>query len=235
MTLILQAKKRSEIGKKIKHVRNQGFIPGILYGHNVQNVNLSVPFAQFRKIYQQAGESTLVDLKVDDAESPVKVIIQDVQRDPVKGEILHVDFHQVNMREKLHAHITLKFTGIAPALKNFDGVLVTGKSEIEVHCLPSDLVHEIEVDLSSLKQLNDAIHIKDLIVPSGIEILDAASDIIVSVTESKTEKEAETMAQAPVAEVKVEPELVGKKEKEAEEADGEAEEKGGAEEKSQKE
>ena len=216
MTLQLRVNKREEKGKKNTKLREDGKIPAVLYGHKVKNINLSVMGNEFRKIYKQAGESTLVDLSLENEKIPIKVIIQDVQRDPVREDFLHIDFHQVNMKEKLHTHINLSLVGEAPAVKAFGAVLVTNKYSIEVKCLPSDLVSEIPVDLSSLKNLEDSLRIKDLKIPKEIEVLDNPDEIVVIVTESKTEKEAEKMAQAPV-EAKVEPEVIGKKEKEAEE------------------
>lgn len=221
MTILLNVKKRIEKKKKVDGLRSEGYIPAVLYGHKVENVNLSVSVGDFNKLYKLAGESTLIDLNIDESSKPVKVIIQDVQVDAVKRNFLHIDFHQVNMKEKLHTHIGLVFTGEAYAVKNFGGVLVTNKDTIEVKCLPTDLVSEITVDLSSLKNLEDTIRIKNLIIPRTIEVLDNPDEIVAIVSESKTEKDAATMTQAPT-DVKVEPEVIGKKEKEEAVKSGEA-------------
>ncbi len=220
MTISLNVKKRTETKKKTSQLRKRGAIPAVVYGHKVDNLNVSVLENEFKKVYKAAGESTLVDLLVESSVNPVKVIIQDVQLDPVVGNYLHVDFHQVNMKEKLHTNISLKFIGEAPAVKSSGGVLITNKNSIEVKCLPADLIHEIEVDLFPLKNLEDVIRVKDLKVPKIIEVLDLPDEIVAIVTESKTEKEAEA-SNVPV-ETKVEPEVIGKNEKESADAKGEA-------------
>lgn len=220
MTISLNVKKRIETKKKTSHLRKRGVIPAVVYGHKIDNLNISVLESEFRKVYNAAGESTLIDLLVENAAHPVKVIIQDVQLHPVMGDYLHVDFHQVNMKEKLHTNISLKFVGEAPAVKSSGGVLITNKNSIEVKCLPTDLIHEIEVDLSHLKKLEDSIRVKDLNVPKTIEVLDLSDEIVAIVTESKTEKEAEA-TNVPV-DTKIEPEVIGKKEKESADAEGDA-------------
>lgn len=224
MTLKLHVQKRTLAGKKVKTLRKHGKIPAVLYGHKIENINLEISRGDFLRIFKMAGESTLIDLAVAGEKDPVKVIIQDVQPDPLRGDFLHVDFHQVNMKEKLHTHIKLKFIGEAPAVKGFGGVLVTNKNSLEVKCLPGDLVSEIEVDLSALKSLEDSIRVGSLHIPKGIEVFDQPEDMVVIVTESKTEKEAEAMKAAPT-EAKVEPEVIGKKEKEGEGAATDAESK----------
>ncbi len=219
MTISLNVKKRSETKKKTSQLRKRGVIPAVVYGHKVNNWNISVLESEFKKVYKAAGESTLIDLLVENA-APVRVIIQDVQLHPVMGDYMHVDFHQVNMKEKLHTNISLKFVGEAPAVKSSGGVLITNKNSIEVKCLPADLIHEIEVDLSHLKNLEDSIRVKDLNVPKTIEVLDLSDEVVAIVTESKTEKEAEAVS-VPV-DTKVEPEVIGKKEKESADAEGDS-------------
>lgn len=194
--LRLHASIRQETGKQVERIRERGKVPAVLYGHKVKPVSLALDASVFEKIYQAAGESTLVDLVVGEAE-PVKVLIQDRQCDPVSSHCIHVDFYQVNMKEKIHAHIHLKFINEAPAVKTFSGILVTSLDEVEVKCLPLDLVHEIEVDLSSLKTFDDIIHVKDLTIPAGLEVLNVPDDVVALVQEPR-EEEASTAA-APEA------------------------------------
>lgn len=214
MNLVLNVKQRNAIGKKVDVIRKSGYIPGVIYGHKIKNANVSVSVNEFIKIYDKAGESTLIDLNVEGVSEPLKVIIQEVQRDSVKQKFLHVDFYQVNMHEKIHAHISLVFKGEALAVKNFGGVIVTNKNSLEVKCLPADLVHEIFLELSSLENLNDAIRVKDIQVPKGIEVLDNPDEIVVNVSESRTEQEAATITET--SEAQLEPQVVGKKEKKEE-------------------
>lgn len=195
--LQLKVKTRTEVGKKVRNLRTSGKIPAVLYGHGVANAALTVDEAAFQKVFGQAGESTLIDLALDDG-SAVKVLIQQVQLDPLSNQITHIDFHQVRMDEKIHAQIELKFVGEAPAIKELSAVLVTSLHSLEVECLPGDLVHEIDVDLSGLKTFEDAIHISDITAPKGIKILNHPEDMVVAVQEPRSEKELEVAAPAPV-------------------------------------
>lgn len=201
--LTLSVQTRKELKKSVKKIREQGQIPAVLYGHNVKPRNLAVAYTPFQKIYQQAGESTLIDVTVD-KEKPVKVLIQEVQYDPVKSRIIHVDFHQVRMDEKITAAIPIKFVDEAPAVKELGGTLVTNLHEIKVKCLPNDLIHEIEVDISSLKTFDDLIHVKELKIPGTIEILENSDEVVASVTPPRSEEELKELEQAPKAVVEAE-------------------------------
>ena len=146
----------------------------------------------FERVYKAAGESTLIDLTIDGSE-PVKVLIQDVQRDPIKDRFIHVDLHQIRMDEELDVDVELKFVGEAPAVKELSAILVTPLSSIEVKCLPKDLVHQIEVDLSNLKQFDDAIHISDITVPAGLQVMNSPEDVVALVQEPRKEEELEKL------------------------------------------
>lgn len=196
--LKLAAKTREVVGKKVEALRKQGKIPAVLYGHNVKPVNLVVDYPAFEKIYREAGESTLVDLVIDDKE-PVKVLIQDHQLDPRTNQFIHVDLHQIRMDEKLHTDIILEFIGESPAVKGYGGILVTNLDHVEVECLPKDLVHEIKVDLSALKTFEDSIHISDIEIPAGITILNDPEDMVALVQPPRTEKELDDLQSKPAA------------------------------------
>ena len=192
----LDAQQRDIIGKKVKTIRAQGITPGVLYGHGIENILLSIPTKTLEKVYKQAGESTLLDLTVDGKDQR-KVIIQDVQYDNVKGNIIHIDLHEVKMTEKLTTEIPLKFIGESKAVKELGGVFVANMDHLKVECLPGDLVHEIEVDISSLIDFESAIHIKDIKTPKGMEILDNADEVVAVVAPPRAEEE---IAAAPPAE-----------------------------------
>ncbi|KKQ56860.1 MAG: 50S ribosomal protein L25 [Parcubacteria group bacterium GW2011_GWA2_38_13] len=185
-TLLLKVQKREATKKKLNALREKEIVPAVIYGHKIKNTNVQVFMNDFIKVHRVAGESTLFDLVVND-EKPVKVIIKDVQRDPIKGDVVHIDFHQVSMTEKLQAQIPLRFIGIAPAIKTFGGVFVTQKEAISVKCLPQDLVTDIEVDVTSIVNLEDSIKIKNIKVPEKIEVLDDSEDIVAAVIVTKEE------------------------------------------------
>ncbi|MFH1598341.1 MAG: 50S ribosomal protein L25 [Patescibacteria group bacterium] len=214
----LKASQREETGKKVSNLRSSGKMPAVLYGHKVKNINLVINYVDFTDTYQRAGESTLVDLIIDD-KKPVKVLIQEVQADTVSGQLVHADFHQVRMDEKITTEIGIKFEGEALAEKELDGILVKNFDKIKVECLPQYLIHEVTVDVSSLKTFEDEIKIKDLSVPKEINVLDSADEIVAHVLPPKSEEELQKELEGEVEEKvdEVEVEEKGK----AEEGDGE--------------
>lgn len=196
-SLTLDVQKREFTGKKVATVRAGGLIPAVVYGHGSPATHLSVPYNVFEKLYRQAGESTLVDLVID-AGGKVTTLIQDVQKDPVTDRFIHVDFYEVTMTEKLTASVLIKFTGIAPAVKELGGTLVKNITEVEVRCLPGDLIHEIEVPLGSLATFEETITIADLTRPFGVEILGTQDTIVVTVAPPISEEELKKLEEKPV-------------------------------------
>lgn len=197
MTLKLNAVIRTRLGKKSDEVRAEGKIPAVVYGHNTENINLEMNAIEFEKALKEAGESTIIDLAIDGKE-PIKTIISEVQYEPVRGRITHADLRQVNMKEKLHANVPVEFIGESKAVKEEGGIIVHNISEVEIKCLPTDLIHEIKVDISKLATLDDVITVADLKVPATVEILHhELEDVVAMVTRVKEEKE-EPVVVAPV-------------------------------------
>jgi large subunit ribosomal protein L25 len=192
----LTAQKREVQGKKVKALRKQGKIPAVLYGHQIEPINLTIDMLPLEKTYAAAGESTLVDLTIGQGE-PVKVLIHDVQFDHITNKITHADLYQVRMDEKISTEITLKFVGEAPAVKELSGILVTNIHSLKVECLPQYLVHEIEVDLSSLKTLEDAIHVKDIKIPEGMTTHHDLNDAVILIQAPRSDKEMEDLQTKP--------------------------------------
>lgn len=188
--LILAAKNRTLVGKKVNQLRRSGDLPAVLYGKEIKTQNLTLNEKEFQKIFQKAGTTTLVNLTVEDGK-PVKVLIHEPQFNPINDKIIHTDFYQVKMSEKIHAEIPLKFVGEAPAVKELDGNLITNKTTLAVECLPDDLVSEIEIDISKLKTFEDFIHIKDIKVPEKITVLAEAEEVVALVEAPRTEEELE--------------------------------------------
>ena len=199
-TIILEVEAREKVGRIANFLRKGNLIPAVLFGHNIKNQNLTVPKKAFLAAYKAAGESTLVDLKINNGQ-PVKVLIHDLQTEPLTGEITHVDFYEVSMSEKLEAEIMFNFIGESPAVKSLGGILVKSADHIKVKCLPGDLVHKIDVDLGMLRNFGDAIRIKDIKFPHGIEVLGNGEDAIATVTEPISEEELKAMEEKPVADV----------------------------------
>jgi large subunit ribosomal protein L25 len=202
---IIKAENRELQGKKVKILREKDFIPAVLYGHDIKNQNLSVKKNDFLKVYAQAGESQLIDLQIAEAK-PVKILIHDLQMNPIKNEINHIDFYQIREDEEIHANVKLEFVGEAPAVKELGGVLVKNFDELEIECLPKDLelISQIKVDLSGLKTFNDVVYVKDLQVPAQIKILSLPDEVVALVTEIAEEKTEVAKAIAEIEVVKKE-------------------------------
>lgn len=204
----LQVEKRETLGKGVRSLRRKGQIPAELYGHGVANLHLSVNSKDFEKLYKEAGENTVINVKVDGATRPV--LIHDVQFHPLTDEIRTVDFYEVRMDEETKIPVPLEFVGVSPAVSDLHGVIIKAMNEIEVEALPGDIPSEIKVDLSKLTELNQSIYVKDLVVTGKFKFTVDPSTVIVTVREPAPEEEV------PVAEVKPEEVVVETEEKKAE-------------------
>lgn len=197
----LTVKEREKLGKGVKILRRDGFLPAELYGHGLPNTHLAVSRKEFEKIFKESGESTVINLLLGNEKRPA--LVHEVQKDFLTDEIVHIDFYQVRMDEKIEAHIPLEFIGEAPAVKEFGGILNKTISEIEVEALPGNLPKHFEVDLSGLKELNQSFYVSDLKVPNGVEILVEPKTVIVTVTPPLEEEKIEA-APVDVSAIKVE-------------------------------
>lgn len=180
----------------------QGYVPAELYGHGMTNQHLKIPYNDFAGVFTSAGESALVDVVVDD-QKPVKVLIKEVQIDPVKDTFVHADLYHIRMDEEITTDIPLYFVGESPAVKEKGGILVKHTDKIEVRCLPKDLVHEIEVDITLLKEFGDAFLVEDLVIPKGIHILVDGKVNVISVAEPRKMEEKEVSAEEPAEEKEI--------------------------------
>ncbi len=184
----LHAKVRDLIGKAAKRLRENGEIPAVLYGKKKDNQNLSIAMHDFRKLYTEAGTSSIVLLDIKD-NGTKNVLVQDIDFDPLTNAPRHIDFYEVSMTEKITTSIPLHFVGDSVAVIEQSGTLVTNKDEVEVECLPADLPHEIEVDISVLTDFEAAIHVSDLKVGAGVEIKDDPEEMIATVEPPRSEEE----------------------------------------------
>lgn len=225
--LQLSASLRTATGrKKLDSLRQSGKIPAVLYGHRVETRSLVMPKNDFLKLYQRVRGSQLIDLVVDQG-APIKAIVQTVQIDPLTDEPLHVDFHQVNLKEKITATIKLRFTGVAPAVKEGGGVLMTNLNELTVSCLPQDLISEITIDIARLKTFDDYLHVKDLPMPSGVTPQARLDEVVAHVVPPRSEEELKALDQQPTV-ASAEVPVVGKEEQAHEEGAAQPAAGGGA-------
>lgn len=185
---VLNVKPRDRAEKKANSLRRNGLLPVVLYGKDVKNASIAVNEKDFNRLFKVAGGNTIVLIKEEGKEDR-NILIQDVERHPVTGRILHADFYQVKMTEKITAEVPLHFVGDSKAVREMDGSLITNRSEVEVECLPGDLPHEIEVSIEPLDDFEKSIHIKDLVVPSGVTILDDPEETVAAVEPPRSEEE----------------------------------------------
>lgn len=200
MIYALSAKPRTKMGKRSKDELAEMRVPAVMYGSGVSNQNVSVPRSEFLKVLKQAGYSSLVDITVGDS-APVKAVIKEVQVDPLTLDPLHVDFHQVRMDQEMEAKIPLVFVGDSKAVKVDAGTLIKSLDEIEVRCLPANLPHELEVDLSKLATFDDAITVADIKLPAGVEIVGDPTLTIATVQRPLTEEELKKLEESQVGDV----------------------------------
>jgi len=150
---------------------NQEEIPAVIYGPKSKNQNLTINYKNFEKAYKAVGESTLIDLTVDDKDT-IKVLVHDVQHNPLNGNYIHVDFYQLDMTKKTQVEVTINLLGSDQIEKNTGGEVIANLDKIIVECLPKDLIKEIEFDASKyLKELDDTILAKDINLPEGLELI----------------------------------------------------------------
>lgn len=205
-------------------LRGAGNLPGIVYGPDRDATSISMPYQSFVKLYNEAGESSLIDLTIEGESEPVIVLVQDLQFDPVKDTITHADFKQIKMGEEMEANITLNFIGESQAVKE-GGTLMTDRDSIAIKCLPKDLVSSIDVDLSVLAEFEQSIHAGDLTLPAGISLAGDADVLIAKVAAPLSEEQLAAMEEdqsGSVDDVEVEGE---KKEEEGEEGEAQEEKK----------
>ncbi len=210
MVYELNAKMRDVFGKNLATSREEGLVPAVIYGTELEkSITVFLNANEFSKIYKKASGSALINLKIEGETNPHEVLIKDVSVEPVKGGCLHVDFYQIKRGQKLEVDVGINFLGVAPAVKVLGGILIKNLDSIKIKCLPEEILSEVNVDLSKLSTFEDRIHIKDLALPESVEVLHDLEDVVVSVaapTEEdfsapvKAAEAAPTAAAAPAAE-----------------------------------
>lgn len=210
--LEILAEKRSVTGKKVNVLRREGKLPGVIYGHKFEPLNIIMDLKEATKVLNRATGSSIVTLNVEGKE--VSALIREKQRDYIKNRFLHVDFQAVSLTEKIRAAVNIELTGVAPAVKDFSGVIVEGLSTIEVEALPKDLPERFVIDISVLKEIGSSISVKDIAVPSNVTVHTPLEEMVVLITSPAAEEVVEE-----VGEGAEEPEVIekGKKEEEVEE------------------
>lgn len=208
---ILNATKRSK-ADKLATIRNNGMVPGVVYGARVENTMISVSSVDFLKIFKNVGETGTIGLEIKGENksliTKIDVLVHDLQVDPIKGFPIHIDFLAIDINKPVEVAIQLEFTGIAKAEKDGLGTLVKVLHEVTVIALPKDLPHTLQVDVTKINTLEDKITVGDINIPKNVKIITDNDEIVALVREVKEEKE-----EVPVDLSSIEVEKKGKIEK----------------------
>ena len=197
---------RSVLGKKVKTLRRQGITPANIYGHGIPSVAVQVPTPDLTRTIRVVGRNTMLQLHVEGEKKRRPVFVRDVRRNPITDEFLHIDFYQVSLKEKIRLEVPLNIVGEAPAVSVHHGILLQSVNAIAMEGLPTDLPPHIEVDVSGLEEIDDAIHVKDLDVSPDVTLLVDPELVVAKVAaprlvEEEVEEEVEEGAEVPEEEV----------------------------------
>jgi large subunit ribosomal protein L25 len=217
--VVLKATPRSVKGKQVRALRRAGELPAVIYGHNVEPVSISLNAHQATQVLNRLTASSLVSIDLDGKEYPT--LVREKQRNWVKGTIIHVDFQAVSLTEKIRADVSIVLTGLSPAVKDFNAVMVSTMESLEVEGFPQDLPARVLVDISSLAKIGDGLRVRDIVLSDKVRVLNEPDTMIVLATAPKEEKVEEVVAEVVEGVETAEPEVIekGKKEEE-EEAEG---------------
>ena len=194
----LKVEERKVLGKQVKKLRREGILPCNIYGKGIKSTAVQVPHKEFDAVYKEAGETGLVDVELGEKVTPV--LIHNMQKD-FRGNVLHADFFQVNLKEKVKTMVPLETVGEPKAVLDKIGLLMNILSEVEVEALPAELPENIEVNVAHLANIDDQVTVADLKVPEGVTVLTEPEQVISKIGELVTkEAQEEAAAEAAAAE-----------------------------------
>lgn len=200
---VLEAEPRSVVGKKVSRVRREGLVPAVIYGPKIEPVTVQIPYRPLQLTLLKAGGTHLIDIK--SGGKTHTVLAREVQRDILRGDILHVDFFAVDLKAKISIDVPLHFINESPAVAAKKGVLLTGPTVITIETLPSHLLDRIEIDISGLAEVGDSIHVRDIKLDAEITILNDPDEMIARITQTSAARseEAEEAEEAAIGEVEI--------------------------------
>ena len=187
--IVLQAKRREKIGKKVKALRREGGLPGIIYGGSINPIPITLDAHDASLILSGVTSSHMIAVDVDGER--LNVLVRERQREPILGSLLHIDFLAVSLTEKLRANVMVELVGDAPAVKESGFILVSGIEGLEVESLPQNLPERVLVDITKLREIGDAIYVRDISLPSEVEVLTDPEEMVALVTAPAAEEEEE--------------------------------------------
>ena len=171
---------RKVLGKKVKQLRRSGVTPANVYGHKVESTAVQADTVEFVRMLRAAGRNAIIDLNVDGEAAPRTVVVRNVERNPVNDQILHIDFFQVSMTERMKAEVRVILTGTSPAVETYQGVLLQMIETVAVEALPGDIPSEFRIDVSVLRQLESSLHVRDLAIDANKVTLTTDPDVVLA-------------------------------------------------------
>ena len=195
----LKVANREILGKKVKHLRRQGITPVHVFGHGIESLALQCDTKELERVLSQAGQTRLVNLKLAKEKKPRTVVVREFDRDWRRGQLVHVDFYQVRMEEKLRLEIPIVLIGEAPALKSKTNMLDHELGTLTVECLPAKIPNSFEVDISSLAELDQAVRVKDITLDKDITVLNNPDLVVAKISLRPVEKVEEKVVEEAVA------------------------------------
>ena len=205
----LDVANREILGKKVKHLRRQGITPVHLFGHGIKSLALQCDTSELERVLTQAGHTGLISLKLDKEKKPRTVVVREFDRDWRKGKLLHADFYQIKMAEKIRLEVPIVLIGEAPALKSRDNMLEHELGTFSVECLPAKIPANLEVDISFLTEPGQVIRVKDIAVDKDITILNDPELVVVKISWRPVEKVEEEVVEVAAEAVEEAVEEVG--------------------------
>ncbi len=191
----LQVTARETLGKKVRFLRRQGITPVHLFGHDIESLALQCDTAQLQQVLAQAGKTRLVSLQLDKGKKPRSVLIREIQREPLTRELLHVDLYQVRTAEKTRVDVPIVLVGEAPALKSKENMVAQELNSLTVECLPTEIPAGVEVDVSSLTEVGQAIRVKDITLGEGVTVLNDPDLMVVKISFRRIEEVVEEVVE----------------------------------------
>ena len=192
MDLELTLDAREAQGKANKRLRREGIVPGVVYGKGEGSTNVQVDAKTFETLYRAAGRTSVVKFRLPGHSRATSGFIKSVQRHPLSGAAIHVDYYLVNLNVEMEVEVPLAFTGEAPAVEETGGTLLHNLSSLRVKALPNDIPHEVSVDVSVLKSLDVAIHVRDLSLNRDlVQVLTDGETLVATVVPPRVEEEPE--------------------------------------------
>jgi large subunit ribosomal protein L25 len=210
--IVIPAVRRTVTGKQVGVIRREGKLPGVMYGHKFTSIPITMDLREASRLLAGARSSSLVYITLEGSEHAA--LVREKQRDVIKGTLKHIDFQVVLLTEKIRAKVSIDLTGISPAVRDLNGVAVTGSNSLNIECLPQYLPERLVIDISNLVKVGDGIYVRDLPVSEHVQILDSPDEMLVIVTAGTLEEE-EVVEVAAVTGIE-EPAVIEKGKKEEE-------------------